>query len=423
MYREDMNEAEDERMELHNGNLYWPTTESEDIVLERPMKRERYDVLVIGSGMSGVLTAYTLHQDGVDVAVVDKGKVGAGSTAANTGLIQYSNDIMLHELADQIGEADAVRFYRLCAEAVDALDDVAATVGANDVYLRRDSLCFASCDEDVTKLKREYEMLTRHGFFAEWLDRDALKARFPFEKPAALVTKGDAEVNPLTLSRQVVRHLSKAGVPFFEETEVTDVVPDGDGWLVMTPQPHETFYANHIIFATGYGASPLLDPHRIELNRSYAIATNPLPHFDDWDGQALIWETKRPYLYVRTTVDGRIIAGGLDEEKPETPHSEALIRKRAERIKQEVEMLFPMYELTVEYAWAALFGESIDQLPFIGEHPDRPHLYYLLGYGGNGTVYSMLGSRLLSDLVRGIDNDDTRIVRLDRTRQSDTVRP
>ncbi|MDX5323287.1 MAG: NAD(P)-binding protein, partial [Exiguobacterium sp.] len=64
-----MNEAEDERMELHNGNLYWPTTESEDIVLERPMKRERYDVLVIGSGMSGVLTAYTLHQDGVDVAV------------------------------------------------------------------------------------------------------------------------------------------------------------------------------------------------------------------------------------------------------------------------------------------------------------------------------------------------------------------
>lgn len=399
---------------MHNGNLYWPITESEQIVLQKPIQKEQYDVLVIGAGMSGTLTAYTLYKDGIDFAVLDKGKVGAGSTAANTGLIQYSNDIMLHELADQIGEVDAVRFYKLCREAVDALDEVAETVDAKDVYIRRDSLCFASEEADVSKLKREYEMLTKHGFDAEWLDQTALQDRFPFDKPAALITKGDAEVNPLTLSRQVVRHLSMNDVPIFEETDVTEVVPDGDGWLVLTPET--TFKAKHVIFATGYGKAPLLDTHRIELNRSYAIATNPIKDFKDWDGQALIWETKRPYLYLRTTVDGRIIAGGLDEEKPETPHSEALIHNRAERIRQEVAALFPMYDLTVEYAWAALFGESIDHLPFIGEHPDRKNLFYLLGYGGNGTVYSMLGSKILSDLVRGIDNSDARLVRLDRTR-------
>ncbi|WP_215114681.1 FAD-binding oxidoreductase [Exiguobacterium sp. s70] len=401
-------------MEMHNGNLYWPTTESEQIVLQKPIKKERYDVLVIGAGMSGTLTAYTLYKDGVDFAVIDQGKVGAGSTAANTGLIQYSNDIMLHELAEQIGEEDAVRFYQLCAEAVDALDEVAGTVDAKYVYIRRDSLCFASSEADVSKLKREYEMLTKHGLAAEWLDREALQERYPFDKPAGLITNGDAEVNPLTLSRQVVRYLSTQNVPIFEETDVTEVVADGDNWLVLTPTG--TFKAGHVIFATGYRPAPLLDTHRIELNRSYAIATNPVPDFDEWEGQALIWETKRPYLYLRTTVDGRIIAGGLDEEKAETPHSEALIQKRAERLRQEVEALFPMYDLTVEYAWVALFGESIDQLPFIGEHPDRPNLYYLLGYGGNGTVYSMLGSKILSELVRGIDNPDARIVRLDRTR-------
>ncbi|WP_404283915.1 NAD(P)/FAD-dependent oxidoreductase [Exiguobacterium aurantiacum] len=401
-------------MEMHNGNLYWPTTESEQIVLQKPIKKERYDVLVIGAGMSGTLTAYTLYKDGVDFAVIDQGKVGAGSTAANTGLIQYSNDIMLHELAEQIGEEDSVRFYKLCAEAVDALDEVAETVDAKDVYIRRDSLCFASSEADVSKLKREYEMLTKHGLQAEWLDREALRARYPFDKPAALITNGDAEVNPLTLSRQIVRYLSTQDAPIFEETDVTEVVADGDDWLVLTPAG--TFKAGHVIFATGYRPAPLLDTHRIELNRSYAIATNPVPDFKEWDGQALIWETKRPYLYLRTTVDGRIIAGGLDEEKPETPHSEALIQKRAERLRQEVEALFPMYDLTVEYAWVALFGESIDQLPFIGEHPDRPNLFYLLGYGGNGTVYSMLGSKILSELVRGIDSPDSRIVRLDRTR-------
>jgi len=344
-------------MEMHNGNLYWPTTESEQIVLQKPIKKERYDVLVIGAGMSGTLTAYTLYKDGVDFAVIDQGKVGAGSTAANTGLIQYSNDIMLHELAEQIGEADAVRFYQLCAEAVDALDEVAGTVDAKDVYIRRDSLCFASSEADVSKLEREYEMLTKHGLAAEWLDREALQERYPFDKPAGLITNGDAEVNPLTLSRQVVRYLSTQNVPIFEETDVTEVVADGDDWLVLTPTG--TFKAGHVIFATGYRPAPLLDTHRIELNRSYAIATNPVPDFGEWEGQALIWETKRPYLYLRTTVDGRIIAGGLDEEKAETPHSEALIQKRAERLRQEVEALFPMYDLTVEYAWVALLFTRI----------------------------------------------------------------
>ncbi|MBR2076507.1 MAG: FAD-binding oxidoreductase, partial [Exiguobacterium sp.] len=353
-------------MELYNGDLYWPTTEPEDVVLERPDKKEHYDVLVIGAGMSGTLTAYTLQQDGVDFAVLDGRKVGTGSTSANTGLIQYSNDIMLHELAEKIGEAAAVRFYQLCLDAVESLDQVAKDVDASDIYIRRDSLCFASEEADVAKLKREYEMLSKHGFDVEWLDREALRERFPFEKPAALITKGDAEVNPLTFSRQIIRHLSKQHVPIFEETSVDEVVSDGDGWIVFTS--NGTFKANKVIFATGYGPAPLLDSHRIDLNRSYAIATNPIAEFSEWEGRALIWETKRPYLYLRTTPDGRIIAGGLDEDKAETPHDEALMNDRAERVKEKIAELFPMYDLEVDYAWVALFGESVDQLPFIGEH-------------------------------------------------------
>ncbi|WP_251126169.1 MULTISPECIES: FAD-dependent oxidoreductase [unclassified Exiguobacterium] len=148
-------------MELYNGDLYWPTTESDDVVLKKPEKKEHYDVLVIGAGMSGTLTAYTLQQDGVDFAVLDGRKVGTGSTSANTGLIQYSNDIMLHELAEKIGEEAAVRFYRLCLDAVESLDQVAEDVGASEIYIRRDSLCFASEEADVAKLKLDRSMVLK----------------------------------------------------------------------------------------------------------------------------------------------------------------------------------------------------------------------------------------------------------------------
>jgi glycine/D-amino acid oxidase-like deaminating enzyme len=108
------------------------------------------------------------------------------------------------------------------------------------------------------------------------------------------------------------------------------------------------------------------------------------------------------------------VAGGLDEDKPEVPHSKELIARRAEALKQELESLFPMLDIQIEYAWAAVFGESRDNLPFIGQHPERERLYYLLGYGGNGTVYSTLGSGIIRDLILGKNNPSAGLVKLAR---------
>ncbi|WP_342598749.1 hypothetical protein MHB48_14885 [Psychrobacillus sp. FSL H8-0483] len=58
-------------------------------------------------------------------------------------------------------------------------------------------------------------------------------------------------------------------------------------------------------------------------------------------------------------------------------------------------------EFNMQRVNAASFGESIDNLPFIVEHPTKANHYYLLGYGGNGTVNRMLGSHFLRDLIIG----------------------
>ena len=58
-------------------------------------------------------------------------------------------------------------------------------------------------------------------------------------------------------------------------------------------------------------------------------------------------------------------------------------------------------------------NQSIN-LPFIGEHLTKNNHYYLLGYGGNGTVYSMLGSIILRDLITGKRNEDAELVQLHR---------
>ncbi|HEY4622707.1 MAG TPA: FAD-dependent oxidoreductase, partial [Solibacillus sp.] len=112
-------------MELHNGMLYWPTTFVKPSHTN-PAIKGHYDVIIIGAGMSGLLTANALMNEGLSVAILERNEIASGSTSANTGLLQYSNDIMLHELAEQIGEQDAVRFYTLCYEALETLDKIAA---------------------------------------------------------------------------------------------------------------------------------------------------------------------------------------------------------------------------------------------------------------------------------------------------------
>lgn len=401
-------------MDLHNGKLFWESTvkQSNHKNRQKPMEAH-YDVVIIGAGVSGTLCAHSLAGEELRIALIDKNNIGSGSTSANTGLLQYSNDIMLHQLISQIGEEKAVRFYQLCLDAIDQLEEISNSLESSCDFIRRKSIYYASSESDVAKLQKEYEVLKLYHFPVEYWDRKKIESHFPFSKPAALITYRDAEVNPLQFSTGIVESLENKGVTILEQVNITKV-EHSDNKTVKLLSEDVTLTASHVIFATGYSQPPLLDKQLVDLNNSFAIATQPISDLSAWDDYALIWETQRPYLYLRTTADGRIIAGGLDQDQPETPHSKDLINNRANKLKNEIEKLFPMLTIEIAYAWGALFGESIDNLPFIGKHPELDQIYYLLGYGGNGTVYSMIGANLLKDLILGHENRDANIVRLDR---------
>lgn len=399
-------------MKIHNGSLYWPTTTTPFTPKTTYEKLDIYDVVIVGSGMSGALTALALAESGLKIAILDKREMATGSSSANTGLLQYSNDIMLHELIGQIGEKDAVRFYQLCYEAMDDLERVAKKLPNEVDFIRRPSICYASDENDVEKIKAEYDTLTKYGFPCDYWGRNEMAEKMPFTKHGALVTHGDAEINPLKFVHGVLTRIEELGGHLFPYTEVMDVFEDNDYLDIRTS--NNSFKAKQIIYTTGYETPPVGKRIGADINRSFAFVSNPISKLSDWYEQALIWETQRPYLYIRSTVDGRLIVGGLDEDKAEAPDSEEVIQQRAENLLQQARELFPDYDIQIEYAYAASFGESIDNIPFIGEHPTKSNHYYLLGYGGNGTVYSMLGSYILRDLIIGNRNEDADLFHLER---------
>ncbi|MNJ48523.1 FAD dependent oxidoreductase [compost metagenome] len=144
--------------------------------------------------------------------------------------------------------------------------------------------------------------------------------------------------------------------------------------------------------------------------------TEPVQHFDDWFERCLIWETDRPYLYMRTTPDNRIMIGGLDESLNGNKLDEARYLQQGQVLLDKLHHMFPdKKHLQAACAWGATFGQSRDGLPFIGSHPDYPHCYFLEGYGGNGTVYSMIAAEMITDVLTGKDRPDMEWFSLNRT--------
>lgn len=367
--------------------------------------------------MSGILCGHELASKGIRAAVVERETVAGGSSTANTGLIQFSNDIMLCELAELIGEQKAVLFYEACKDAVNQLASLAARLPNKGGLIRRSSLYLASSEHELPKLRTEYEMLQKHGFDVEWWTQHDIETHFPFSRSGAIVTHGDAELNPYLFITELAEDAVLKGLDLFEHSDViSHSANTNDSMHILTTSDGGSIIAAHVVFAVGYEPEELrCQLIKSDLNRSFAIVSAPQSaSIDVWHERMMIWETARPYIYMRTTPDNRVIIGGLDEEPPAPIEGSNARSKRDSKLYNLLEKMFPTLSAPIEYEWSATFGESCDGLPFIGRDPAHTNVYYCLGYGGNGTVYSVIASQLLYESIQGRTSTLADILRLDR---------
>lgn len=401
-------------MLLTGGTTPWKYLNTEPIstypLLEEQIKCE---VLVVGGGISGALMAYVLNKQGVDTVLLEKERVCGGSTSANTGLLQFSNDCTLTDLIQQFDDHRGTSFYQMCSNAVRRLTDIANSLSRDSGLIPRSSLYYASTPDDAGMLRQEYDLLKRKGFDVEYWSREDMKANFPFSKEAAIYAHGDAEVDPYRFGHHLLHDASHDGLRIFENSEVTETRYTDRDVTVMTGQG--SVLAQKVIWATGYTIQEWKPDHNAELLNTYAILTEPVPDLSSWYERALLWETNRPYLYFRTTPDQRIIAGGLDEPLPASGKPEEYAEIRGQKLLKEVRQLFPnLADLRIACSWAGVFASTKDGIPLIGRHPRYPHSYFIEVYGGNGTVYSMIAADLLAETIAGREPEELKWFSLTR---------
>ena len=89
----------------------------------------RTDVLVIGGGMAGLLTAYSLRRKGMDVVVAEKDRICSGTTAGTTAKITAQHGLIYHKIAKAYGDTYANMYYTANTEAVEKLKQLCKDAG------------------------------------------------------------------------------------------------------------------------------------------------------------------------------------------------------------------------------------------------------------------------------------------------------
>lgn len=370
------------------------------------------EVVIIGAGISGALVAWQLCQAGVRCVIVDKRHVGMGSTAATTGLLQYETDTPLTELMGKVGYRQACDSYLLCSAAIDELEKLGKRFRHAE-FARRPSLQYASFKKDIPGLKKEYTLRKSIGLELDWLEEEGIESRFGFSKAAGLFSAQGAVVNAYGLTHALLKECRGAGLEVYDRTDITRIVHHKRGIELITGDKRR-IRARKLVIACGYESGKYL-PKRVDtLFTTYALVSEPFAEARLWFENAMIWETARPYLYLRTTLDNRIMIGGKDDDFTSPGLREEALPRKAKQLEKAFAGLFPDKRFKTDFYWAGSFASTKDGLPYIGALPGRGPIYFALGFGGNGIVFSQLASVLLRDIMMGRPNKNAKIFRFDR---------
>lgn len=380
---------------LKNGLLY-----------TYPMLRKSIstEILVVGGGITGALISTALVEKGYSVVMVDRRDIGQGSTSATTSMLQYEIDKKLFELAEQIGEEGAALCYREGINAINDLDALVKRYGIECGFTRKKSLYIAHSKTASKALLKEYGLREKYALGVQWLNAGTIKKEYGIICHGGILSDTAASVDAYKLAHELIAIQVKKGMQVYDQTEIKKITTAGRSPVVTTAEGH-SIRCKKIIFCNGFESTLLLQEKVANLIYTYATVSEQQVKMPKKLADTLVWDTADPYLYLRTTDDGRLLVGGEDDDFNDTIRQQVIKEKKSVLLQRKLKKLIPSVNYEEDFSWGGVFGTTKDGLPYIGASPEYKNCLWCLGFGGNGITFSAQGMKIIPDLLAGKQND------------------
>lgn len=328
------------------------------------------DVLIIGGGIAGILTAYFLQQNDVPYVLVEKDRICGGTTGNTTAKITFQHGLCYHKMlqssglerADMYLQANRMAFGKyaaLCREI-----DCGYEIKNNYVY----------ATDDRQKLEDEISALSKIGYNAVF----AKDLPLPVNTVGAVCFEDQAQFHPLRFLYAVAKGLNIYEHTFVREMEGTTAVTD-----------RARISAGKVIVTTHF---PMINKHgsyflKLYQHRSYVTA---LENAQNVDGMYV--DESRTGFSFRNYGDLLLLGGG--------GHRTGKSGGNWDELRQFAREQYP--RATERYFWAAQDCMSLDHIPYIGRYSkNTADLYTASGFNKWGMTGAMLSAVLLSDRICG----------------------
>ena len=348
--------------------------------------------LIIGGGIIGASCAWRLASEGVDVTVLERGRLGQEASWAAAGLIGPQGE------AEEPGA-----FFDLCMAGKESFDRSVERLteesGVDPEYDHQGMLYVAFSEHERDDLAARARWQRAAGGKVEELSTQQALKIAPALSPKviyALHLPTNWRTDNRKLTQAYVAAASKAGAEFREGVRIDSIAMKNGRAAGVVSHGGETIAGDVIINAAGSWASELrgLEADKI--------------HFFPIRGQILCFETRpgaiEPSLFSTRGIlvprrDGRLIAGSIFEDAGF--NKTLTLGGMTHILRAACELVPSLSELPFREAWTGLRPAADDLMPVIGASPSVPNVLYACGHFRSGILLSSLTGEVIADLVQG----------------------
>jgi glycine/D-amino acid oxidase-like deaminating enzyme len=366
------------------------------------------EVAIIGGGFTGLSTALHLVRDhGISACLLEAGSLGWGASGRNGGFCGVGASCLTHaQMVRRVGLAETERYYRDQWQAVETVQELAATEGFSLDAQGQGWYAVAHRPSAWQELEAEYQIYTQvAGYPVQLLSPKELRERGfdSRENYGALHIGIGFGLNPLKLTQGLAQAARRWGAQLYSASPVIAWEKVGSYHLCHTPGG--TVRARHLVIATnGYTPAHLYPQLAGSLLPvlSNIVVTRPLTPAEQkaqgWWDPTPVYDTRRLLFYYRLLPDGRLLFGGRDGTCDDPAQRQRLQAWMVQRLYR----LFPAWEgVEIEYAWNGLVCLSRQLHPHIGPSPTDPSLWYGLAYHGSGVATGVWAGKILAQDIAG----------------------
>jgi len=336
------------------------------------MRRDGYDVVVIGAGLVGGAIAYGLARAGQRVAVLDEKDATYRASRGNFGLVWVQGK--------GVGRPEYALWSRASSERWFALSEaLVEDCGHSPCYGRPGGVMPALSDAELSDLEAMLSGLKQAagnaGYDYEMLDAARVRELLPASGPEVVggtYSAYDGHANPLKLLRGLHASLAALGADYLTGARVDDIrAPSGGGFHVRTERG--TLAADKVVIAAGHGSKML-----------GAMVGLDVPVHPE-HGQIVVTERTAPWLGyptpgVRQTDEGSLLLGASQEDRG---FDTSVLARTSRDIAHRAIRVFPcIAALRVVRTWGALRVMTPDGFPIYDQSKPHPGAFVFACHSG-----------------------------------------